>query len=220
MSDKGTSQEVSKSNVHSARAMEFVQSQIVGIAAAIGAVWVGRSVAPTKLDHAAQAVEKIVQKYRPDFSPEYTHEYSRMIVNNAVMYAAGFTTTVTTAVGQARRRRDREGSDKDYSVGQDTRRVATGWLAGVAGSQTAWELANTFMRKGKGNNKAINNFIGDAEKALDKYAFNEVKIGANTKFSEAVVANLTMICGAIPSAVLAQDMYEQLIHDQSHSKDR
>lgn len=193
-----------KAGLHHSRAKEFVTGQALGVAVAMGSVWLARSVAPRQMD----AATKAVAHWMKPGSNGYTYGRAREAVNVGLMLAGGLLTSIGLQAILARKRRSENGYDEHISVGQDISRLLTGWTVGALGATTAIYLARRYGVAESPH--SVSDIVCEAERALDKYLLKGTELTPGNRISEGLVDNAIMIMGAAPVNIAAQQVFDRV----------
>jgi hypothetical protein len=200
------------------RAQEFMIGQTVGVAASIGAVWAGRTLFPAQIQAISETIAKQLYPKAASLTPDML-DAARQRVNIGLMFSGGLLSSITTQTILSRQRRAQDVNTPDMTpVQTDIGRLTAGWGAGLVGASTAWWLAQHYAKAG--NPYAVSDLVGSAERFLDKALFSGAELTAGNRLSEAVIANLVMIPGALPFSLAAQKLYDQLIEPETITQKR
>jgi hypothetical protein len=192
--------------IHRARLGDYLVSQIVGTCVATGGVMAARRFAPKHMQQLSQAIERFCDKSLHQESAQYAVKQSRRTADYIVMFGSGLASTAGTQIALARQRRNRQDGDNDVELGQDFKRVMTGWGVGCFGAAGSIALADRYLRKG--SRHSISNFLNDSEAFLDRHLLGGFEFVPERKLSEALVANVAMIPGGGPMSVVGQRLYD------------
>ncbi len=203
-------------NLHRSRAREYLTSQIAAAAVAMGAVWLGRNIAPKAMQKADKAIADYLAPHMHGESAAYIQNYARRTLNYTTMLTGGLMTTVTGQTIQARRRRSGKEHADDITISRDITRVLTGWSIGAFGAVAALNIAERYGRKGSA--KAVTDILDRAEKMLDTHLLHGAEYVKGNKISEGLVANAVMVAGATPVSIAAQQLYDSLRSHPAYEK--